>query len=279
MATIKEVIESYKIFIEIKYPNHFKNYCKRLENSPEGARAEAILFSILRSEFKNVKLGEDVSTGGVDFLCSQNGLNILFEVTSLEAEAVAKQSGIKNRVPDNGNAGCFGMVTHMFRTKASSKASQVSGHNIPSVVAITTEHIDGSFLLGPHGAETLLTSDTMIRVPLGPPIDNNIELSTDLKNSVFFKYNKGNIEACRKSISCILLISINPNNINCVGVLHPHPINNFPIELLPTVPFVRIKKWPPENNNIETEWVLKNPNAASFALNRVELLSVELKEL
>ena len=33
------------------------------------------------------------------------------------------------------------------------------------------------------------------------------------------------------------------------------PVHKFPTQFLPSIPFVGLKKWPPENNRIETEWV------------------------
>ncbi len=40
-----------------------------------------------------------------------------------------------------------------------------------------------------------------------------------------------------------------------IGLLHPDPVHKFPIKFLPLIPFVRLKKWPPQNNRIGIEWV------------------------
>ena len=276
MYSISELIESYKLFLEVKYPNHFKSYCGRLKNHPESARSEAITFSILRSIFNNVLIAEDISTGGADFLCKIDGSEFISEVTCLESDAVAAQSGWKNEVPQNGSAGSFSMITHMLRTKASGKAGQLSGHNFPRILVITSEHIAADVLLGPHGAETFFTSDTLIEVPVGKPIEN-VNLVTDLKNSVFFRYKDGSIESCRKSISAILLLSIFADKSLVVGILHPDPEFKFPIKLLPSVPFLRIKEWPPRNGIIETEWVVYKPGAKEFYHRNVEFKNEELR--
>ena len=183
MFSTTEVINSYKNFLEVKYPSHFQSYCRRLKNQSESAKAEAVTFSFLRSNFDDVLLAEDISTGGADFLCKSNGAEFISEVTCLEAESVAAQSGWKNEVPENGSAGFFGMITHMLRTKASSKAAQLSGHSFPRILVITCEHIAADVLLGTHGAETLLTSDTKIEVPIGKPIEN-LDLSVRVFNSL-----------------------------------------------------------------------------------------------
>lgn len=164
----------------------------------------------------------------------------------------------------------------MLRTKVSSKAAQLSGNNIPRILIITSEHIGADFLLGPHAAEILLTSDTKIKVPIGKQI-RNVGLTTDLKDSVFFRFKNGSLESCRRSISAILLISIFDDKSLIVGILHPDPQYVFPIKLLPSVPFIRMKRWIPENNNIETEWVISKPKAEKFYHQKITFKNEELK--
>lgn len=273
-----EVIESYKLFLEVKYPRHFQSYCNRLKNNQESAKAEALVFSFLRSSFGDVRLEEDISTGGVDFFCKSNDVEFIIEVTCLEAEAVAAQSGWKNELGENGSGGSFGMITHMLRTKVSSKVLQLSGYNIPRILVITCEHVAADILLGPHGAETLLTSDTMIEVPIGTSVDK-VNLITDLKDSVFFRPKNGQFESCRRSISAILFFSIFADKSLVVGILNPDPAYNFPIKILPSIPFLRMKKWPPENDMIETEWVIYQPRVGEFYHRRVELKDNELRNI
>ena len=278
MVSTAEIIESYKCFLEVKYPTHYKSYCTRLKNKPESAKAEAVTFSILRSNFDDVKLAEDISTGGADFFCSSNDVKFIVEVTCIETESVVTQSGWKNKVPHTPNktAFSFGMITHMLRTKVSSKAAQLSGYNLPRILIITSEHIGADFLLGPRAAEILLTSDTKIKVPIGKPI-RKVGLATDLKDSVFFRFKNGSLESCRRSISAILLISIFDDKSLIVGILHPDPQYIFPIMLLPSVPFLRMKRWPPENNNIEIEWVINKPKTEVFYHRKITFKNEELK--
>jgi hypothetical protein len=105
MTSTAEVIKSYKIFLELKYPGHYQSYCTRLKNDAEGAKAEAVTFTFLRSNFADVKIAEDISTGGVDFFAKSNEFEFIAEVTCLEAESVATQSGWKNEVSQDGSAG------------------------------------------------------------------------------------------------------------------------------------------------------------------------------
>ena len=228
----------------------------------------------------DVNLAEDISTGGADFLCKSNDVEFIVEVTCIETESVVTQSGWKNRVPPTQNkaAFSFGMITYKLRGKVSSKAAQLSGNNIPRILIITSEHIGADFLLGPRAAEILLTSDIKIEVPIGKPI-NKVGLSTDLKDSVFFRFKDGSLESCRRSISVILLISIFDDKSLIVGILHPDPQYIFPIMLLPSVPFLRMKKWPPENNNIEIEWVINKPKVEEFYHREIAFKDEELKSI
>ncbi|MCX5733532.1 MAG: hypothetical protein NTW68_04300 [candidate division NC10 bacterium] len=274
-------IESYMTFLSVKYPSHYKPFCNRLDSKPESARAEAVTFSWLRSQFEDVTIAEDVVTGGADFLCVSESGKIIVEVTCAESEAVATQSGWPNGVPEDGSGGSFGLVTHILRTKASEKAPQLSGYEMPRVLAITCEHVVADVLLGPLGAEMFLTSDTKIAVPIatGEPIDEKTFLTTDLKDSVFFRFSNGIVEPCRQSISSIFLISILADKVFVVGILHPHPQHALPIRLLPSVPFLRVKKWPPENHGIETEWVIHSPKPTEFYHQEVAFKDKELRSI
>jgi hypothetical protein len=278
---LAETIESYKTFLRVKYPSHYIMFCNRLDSKPEGARAEAVTFSLFRSQFEDVTIAEDIGTGGADFFCISESSKIIVEVTCAESEAVAAQSSWPNGVPENGSNGSFGLITHMLRTKASEKAPQLSGYQMPRVLAITCEHIAADVLLGPLGAEMFFTSNSKITIPIvnKKPIDEKIHLTTDLKDSVFFRFRNGMVEPCRRSISTIFLISIFADKFYIVGILHPNPQHSFPISLLPSVPFLRMKKWPPENHGIETEWVIYSPNPTAFYHKEVTFKDKELRSI
>ena len=135
----------------------------------------------------------------------------------------------------------------------------MAGYDLPRILAITYEHYDADILLSSRiAAEFLLTSETKITIP--HPLANpkpDFGLETDLEDSVFFRFNKttGQLESCRRSISVILLCSITEYQTRIIGILHPDPVHKFSIESLPSLPFVRLKKWPPDNSRIGTEWV------------------------
>jgi len=235
---ISDIIKSYKTFLMVKYPSQHKLFCNRLNNDPESARAEAVVFSLLRQYVTvDVTIAEDIITGGADFMCSKAETKFIIEVTSLKSEAVAEQSGLPNKAPEDGSTSSFRLITHMLRTKASEKAAQLAKYEMPRVLAITCEHLASDVLLGPYGAEAFMSSDTKIAIPIQikETIEEEIHLTTDLKNSVFFRFSNGIVEPCRQSISAILLISILADSSLAVGILHPAPQYMFSSALLPNM--------------------------------------------
>ena len=271
MCSITKVTESYKRFLETKHPQHFQPYCRRLKHQPESAKAEAITYSFFRSRCDDVQVEEDLSKGGVDFRCkSKDGTGFVSEVTCLEVESVAGQSKLKNEFPEEGFGGSFAMVTPKLLSKAVSKAKQMSGYCCPRVLVMTSEHWMSSVLLGQAGAEFLLTDELEILEPIDRPGNTgkleNVDSVTDLENAVFFRMKNGKLESCRRSISAILLFSVSPDKTfsEVVGLLHPDPAYKFPICTLPSIPFLRLKEWPPKNNRIETEWSIHEPKPDKF---------------
>ena len=257
---LHDLVDNYKRFLNVNYPNHAKPYCTRLKNQPESATAEAVVYCFLEANLEDVQVAEKMDVGGVDFKCKERDAEFVAEVTCLEAEAVTSQSGLPAGPSCGGH---YSMITDVLRTKASGKAKQMSMYNCPRVLVMACQHAGASPVLGISGAEDLLTSETKIAIGSINSPDGNY-LVTDLANSVFFRLENGHVKPCRRSISAILLISLSVVSAFVTGILHPDPIHRFPIEYLPTVPFVRLQKWPLENYKIQTEWITHRPPKQEF---------------
>jgi len=271
MINTSQIIESYKEYLEIYYLSHYKKYVTLLAQNIESAKAEAIVYSLMKSIFHDVEILEDESFGGPDFLCGTNKEKFVIETTHLDTESVASQSGLDKKLSEGASVTSYSLITHKLREKISSKAKQLSNYPTPRVLAITCEHYHSDTFLGPFGAKMLFTSDTKITVPINKPIENTF-LSSDLKDSIFFRFNNGVFESCRCSISAILLISLSDAyKSSIVGILHPDPVYRFSTDLLPSVPFLRIKKWPPFNHYIEMEWTIEMPKATEFCHRNINL--------
>jgi len=277
MESIDEIVDSYKTYLEVKHADHHSKYVKRKKYNSESARAEAVLFALLRQLTDSTTVHEDPSTGGPDFLCKKEHMSFLVEVTSMKTTTVEQASGLKN-TPSQG-ATSFSLITHVLRNTASNKAFQLSGFEVPRILAVTTEHIDGSVLFGPGAAKILLTGETKISYPIDSP-ESSTQVITNLNDSIFFRFRKnGSVEPCRQSISVILLVHILGCSCWIVGILHPEPAVAFDIKLLPEIPFLRIANWPFLNTAINLEWVISAPKAAEFHCSRVKFLKEELTTL
>ena len=260
MITLNQLLQSYKEFLKVQSNYRCKRFMDLEQNNPESARAEAVVYNFLISNRISVQHYEKPDYGGADFICMYLNNKFIVEVTCIESETISKRSGIPNIIPEKIEAHSFSYITSLLRGKTSDKADQLANEQYPRILAITCEHIATDILFSNTAIENFITSDTKIRVTINDQLTNHQDV-TDLSNSVFFRFNnKGSIEACRQSISAILLIEINNDSCRVYGLLHPEPVYKFHHELLPRVPFLRINPWPIKNNRIYTEWVIDDPN-------------------
>ena len=193
-TTIDDLVHNYKNFLSNNYPAHIKkHFCNRFASHPAGAKAEAVTFYFLRSNVDDVLIEEDSVGGGADFRCKIQKSEFVVEVTSLDAEAVAKASGLPNDIPEETVVSrSHKWITPLLRRNASDKTPQVSEYCCPTILVMTSDHVDAMNLLSSKiAAEFLLTSDTCISIP--PLLDTprpDLGLETDLADSVFFREKK-----------------------------------------------------------------------------------------
>jgi len=274
---IDEVLKSYKTFLSVKYPPHLVELKKREVSNSDGVKLEAAMFSVARHYRLTPKISEIIGEGGVDFLCSSDKYKFLLEVTHLDSASIEEKSGMANKLSTEGRA--ISMITNLLRSKASNKATQLSGHLVPRVLCIGASHIGSPIFMGKEAAEWLMTSDTKISVSIGKP-NAEPKLITGLEKSVFFRFDsKGKIEPCRQSISAILLVILDANSCLIKGLLHPAPAIPFDISLFPDIHFLKVANWPCSEGQIITEWIIHCPPTKRVYLDRIEFETEELKSL
>jgi hypothetical protein len=243
---LQDVLEYYRCYLSRNrdLAAHCAQYMKREKGDPKAAEAEAIMFSWLRAEKREPRLNEDPSTGGPDFKCEPSaGNHFLLEVTSLDSEMVAKRSGLPTQITGPGG-GAYGLITEKLKAKAREKAGQLSGHGLPTVLAITSDHAFASILMDKLPAEHLVASTSKINVPIGGKSPSYV--TRDFKDSVFQR-NTGLVwpsgapivRPALQSISAILLVAVDHREVRIVGLLHPDAANPFSPDSLPSVPFIR----------------------------------------
>ena len=269
--TLRDVLECYRSYLgrNRDLANHCTQFLRRENSDPKAAQAEAVVFSWLRAEKLEPRVFEDAGTGGPDFCGTHSGTNrFLVEATSLDSEMVEGRSGLPAEMRGAGG-GAFALITEKLKAKAQGKAKQLSGKGMPTVLAITSDHAFASILMDKLAAEYLMTSAPQINVPIG---GGREYMSTNLKDSVFQR-STGLIDASGapiiksslRSISAILLASVDHRESRIVGLLHPDAANPFNPQWLPMVPFVKFAVVSP-HTNIVTEWIQADdwPRVANF---------------
>jgi len=263
MNIINDLCDNFKEYLKAQASSHYDAFCNRLQSKPESAHGEAVVFSYLNSNRLKVKNFEDPARGGPDFICEGYSQQFVVEATSLDSNAVSNHSGIPNRIPEGIEAHSFKAINHLLKRKATEKAPQVAGLELPRVLAITIEHAHSSVLFTTAMIHNLMTGNTKISVPLNNP-DAISKETTSLENSVFFKFSEGKIVPCRQSISAIITLEIFDNECRVLGMLHPDPAIKFTPGFLPTTPFLKLMEWPIKENKIFTEWITYNPESARY---------------
>jgi len=267
MPTPKEVLESYKEYLKILYPNYVSRFNGRTSAQPESATAEAIIFSLLCS----LNLDPEVFDieGGPDFHCKNS--DCIVEVMSIKKDTLEKEkySGVPADISKQ-KGGSYSYITHPLRLRANQKIYQVKGYPGPRILVICSEHYFSDTLLGPEQAQSLLSSEPKIAFSL-MSTNSNVENVTDLEDSVFFELKNGSIKPKRESLSAILLGAIYSDHLKLCGLLHPKPEIELPYrEVLPEVPFVYLSQWPP-GDYLSIKWTTGTPQAHDFYHKIVEL--------
>jgi hypothetical protein len=248
-VTAQQVEDSYVNFLQEHSAGHHRQFLKRRTDNPHAARAEAVVFSWLRSDGFGPKPFEDLSTGGADFKCFRPGAQeFMLEVTSLDPEAVATRTQTPVEVTDGISGGFYDDDIRKLKSVVSCKADQLKDYPTPRVLAITSsDHLSG-VQLGRQSAKALLGFKYLTSEP-------------NFQNSVFtMRGANGDITPRLRSVSAVLLISLSTNPIEMVGFLHPDPVRPLDPRTFPDVPFVRITNWPlSPDREVEIEWTLGRP--------------------
>lgn len=252
--SLPDIVEGYRLFLEVRHPEHHLRFRLQLEANKDGATAEAIVFSWLRLLRLTPTVSEGASTGGPDFLChTPEGFAFLVEATSLNVKAVEERSGWPNELDDTVRA--FSMITPNLWSKALHKAGQLADQEFPRLLAICLNHVGASALVSTFAARLL---------------------ALDPNKAPFYRLVGGQYQPERRSISALLLIAVWADQIETLGMLHPDPIKEFDYRALSDVPFLRVK-WPPSGDKVETEWVVAHPAPSRAFHARVVLTDQELR--
>jgi hypothetical protein len=259
--SIEQVVDWHAQYLEKTFGNpsdELKLFVDRLNNNPEAARAEAVTFAWLHQIGKNPKINERAGPGGIDFQCQPAiGGEFLVEVTLFGTEALCLASGLSTDMTHL-SGGPFEMVTPELRHRVGQKMDQLSkGGQVPRVLVIASEHPKIELVFDRTAAVNLFVSDWTFCAPLSDP--SAVFLSTDLRNSVFFREdgtNSKRLLPCRQSASAVLLVCIHPDRVRAVGIIHPDPEIPLDMKALPEVPLLYLSSWLTTCGKLKPEWTL-----------------------
>jgi hypothetical protein len=256
--SIEQVVDWHAQYLEKTFGNpsgELKIFVDRLNNDPEAARAEAVIFAWLHRIGKNPTINDKAGVGGMDFKCQPAiGGEFLLEVTSFGTEALSSASGLSTDLTHL-FGGWFRFATLELKRRVKKKMDQLSkGGQVPRILVIASEHPKVQLVFNRAAAVNLFVSDWKICTPLSDP--SAVFLLTDLKNSVFFRKDEANsarLRPCRRSASAVLLACICPDRVRAVGVIHPEPAIPLDIKALPEVPLLYVPSWPTTDGKLRPE--------------------------
>jgi hypothetical protein len=219
-VTATDVLKSYKGFLKKdKKAGHLKKLEGIEKTNLDGAKFEAVVYSILQSFRISVEIGDDPISGGTDFICTVRDHKFAFEATTINTFAMERQTGLKNDQRET-SGGFYQCYQGMF-LKLEEKVKQLSRNKFPGIVCI------GSF----HNESMMIFRDVMADEYLDAFSNESL-----------------------KSISAFILVGFGFDDYKMMGFLNPQPKYPFDIQLLPDVNFRKVTEKGIKERTGEGEW-------------------------
>lgn len=279
-ASGEDLLEAYRWVVQLQRPDLVSQFERRCRDNPGSARCEALVFSLLRDQFGlEPRIHEDRERGGPDFH-ARHALHpdLFVEVKYLDSSAVTNNSKMANAPPEGFS--WFEYVTPQLKSDLTRAARQLGGLPGPGVCIIGSDHAFADRLLGPWGAENLLTSGSSFVIPLaqngGPAGPMRVE--TDLRHAAFLKLDQEGsnaIKSLRQSISAIILLPFDADRLVAypLGILHHDPARPLDPRVFPGIHFARLRESPRAGGSAVVEYVVHEPNP-----HPIQLLPPKLRE-
>lgn len=220
------VVQKYTDFLKNKFPKNYEKYLFTESNNPDGAKFEAVCYSILKYRNIEVTPCDDLKSGGPDFLCLIGNVQFIAEATTIDISALENQTGMKHD-QTNINSGFYEIYPSLY-SKLTKKTKQVSGRNVPRIVFI------GSF----HNESLTLFREVLADEYLPAFFNDDLKPDKLLQN-----------------ISAFALVGTGFTSYSLMGFLNPSPIFHFDEKLIPNMNFRKITKRGIKEKTFEGEWV------------------------
>lgn len=241
-----ELVDEHRQWLRVCDQRHERKWERLLRADSEAAACEAAVRRFLASNGIAVFPNESLNgrRGGPDFRCERGGNCFLVEATCLRIETVTNRTGLPHLVEPGGRY--LKSLNAALVSEIVNKAAQCSGSADPTLVAVGTFHEYASLAcINDQFVRMLLTGEPVVRVEVNRPTGRRINgpiWTTDLWPSAFvgphgddsFKHN-------RKSVSGVLVCGFGVSPPRVRGILHPAPVRPLNRQLLPAVPFFRLR--------------------------------------
>jgi len=217
---------------------------------------------------------EKPGVGGPDFRVSNNRFASAFvECKYVGRDTVRAHSALPEDRAGM-SVGNYDYMTNRLQSEVGRATPQLKDLPDPGVCLLGTDHANTLDLFAEHGATALLTSTTVIRIPLkngGPAGEPH--LFAPLQDSAFLRpaaYPDEPLSARRKPVSAVILVTFNFENpsASLFGVLNPFAARPLDHRLFPAVPFARFARTPVlgDTHLPPVEFVVSEPYRKTFDL-------------
>jgi hypothetical protein len=246
-----QLIADHRSWLSDFDARHLKVWNDELTSSPESALCEAAIRDVMQGLGCIVEPFADL-TGkqGVgseerpDFRCSKSAEAFYVEVANISIAKAIELTHLPHPYELNRPATSVGMLTKAVFGKAQKKTTQCS-QDLPTLLAVGTFHTAASLhSMDRFCANSLLTGEPNITWNVNTATGESVGpiwQSTDLKYASFIKPGACSIVNVRRSISGILLCGFGTIPARIIGILHPEADRPFNPDLLPKIPFGRVR--------------------------------------
>lgn len=232
-TNLDDLILAYKMFLELQYPDYVQRYESTEKTNPDGARFEAVCYTILCSHGLRVEIGDTGTSGGADFICSGVSCRFVVEATTINTLVMENKTGMKH--DQTGISGGWYRAYPTLYQKLIDKVKQVAKYDIPRMISIGSFHSE-SLALFRHVMADECFAVFFNRDSRGRPLP----------------------EDTLKDISAFALVAFGHDGYSVMGFLNPAPSYYFPVQFLPDIWFRQITQQGLADGTLLGEWISAN---------------------
>ncbi len=245
-------IPAYKEKLQETHPGLLALFEIRLRECPGAAHLEAYTFTIFKVLNLNPQIHERPDSGGADFrMLSTPAQPIYAECKYIDRRTVAAMSGLSDDEQDGVQT--YSQITPKLQSTIGEAVPQLSlCSDGPGVAVVGTDHLRADMVMGWWAAEKLLTSTTVLRVPISQESGHAvgpIHEFAALRDSAFLRPAQSageDLDRRRLPASAALMLAFNTatRRVHAMGVLNPWPVRAIDHRHFARIPFARFSQTP-----------------------------------